>query len=571
MKEKNPTRKSTSTAAPETSAEQCTRYARDVAALGDPVDLGAFLDARNASLALNSTLAGVSRAYSQSLGWLPHYAYRLTQQSDAAAVATAAGDSASSVFLGTAGGTDPVSAPAAPIDSVNPASTDVATSAATSVTSLPSTSPAVPVEVEDAVGGGPSIATSLEAVYSDPSALTVEGTQTATLDAQRRPGLREDLVGSPRADRIVGGPGKNEIDGREGNDEIVGGASDDVFIGGTGDDVLDGGLGNDIARYGGSVLEYDITRISSTQARVRHARPRPGQNEGNDLVRNVKRLDFKDRQVYLDGRNNAPIAQADEGLSTVDGRSLTIPFSRLVGNDVDLDGDRLTITEVKGKPANSVRIVGNSVVFTPPGGIQWALADFTSYETTFLYTVSDGKGGTATASASVTINRPRDLRGLRTGPADVSRDGAGGPGDPPGQVFTKASGQSVTGTDGGDLILVPSSAVMTGGTVDGGAGVDELRFTNTGTAQTLTLGTSLTNVEQVVIGTGSTSIADTSGTTGNSVNASSVTYGLLMTGNAGANTLTGTAFGDQIDGGSGADRMTGGNGDDTTSSITLPI
>ena len=43
---------------------------------------------------------------------------------------------------------------------------------------------------------------------------------------------------------------------------------------------------------------------------------------------------------------------------------------------------------------------------------------------------------------------------------------------------------------------------MTGGTVDGAGGIDELRFTNTGTAQTLTLGSSLTNVEQVVIGTG---------------------------------------------------------------------
>ena len=104
---------------------------------------------------------------------------------------------------------------------------------------------------------------------------------------------------------------------------------------------------------------------------------------------------------------------------------------------------------------------------------------------------------------------------------------------------------------------------MTGGTVDGGAGVDELRFTNGGTAQTLTLGSSLTNVEQVVIGTGSGSVADTTGTTGNNVNASAVGYGLLITGNAGANTLTGTAFGDQIDGGAGNDTMGGGNGDDT--------
>lgn len=428
--------------------------------------------------------------------------------------------------------------------------------------------PSAPVD-QDAVGGGLGVATSLELAYEDPGSLSDDGTQASLLavtdPAREIRAPREKLAGSPRGDRIVGGPGRNEIDGREGNDELVGGASDDVFIGGAGDDVLDGGAGADIARYRGSVLEYDISRISSTQARIRHARFRPGQNDGNDLARNVKRLDFKDRKVFLDGSNNAPQAQADEGLSVVDGRSLTIPFSRLLGNDVDFDGDRLTITQVKGKPADSARIVGNSVVFTPPVGIQWALASFSSYETTFLYTVSDGKGGTATASAAVTINRPRDLRGLRTGPADISQDGAGGPGESPGAIFTKVSGQSVAGTGADDLILVPSSGAMTGGTVDGAGGVDELRFTNVGTAQTLTLGSTLTNVEQVVIGTGSGPIADTSGTTANNVNASGVGYGLLMTGNAGANTLTGTAFGDQIDGGIGVDRMVGGAGSDTYS------
>ncbi|MFO1206182.1 MAG: DUF6605 domain-containing protein [Burkholderiales bacterium] len=564
MKDKYSTRKTTSAVAPEPSAEQCIRYARDVAAAGDLVDLRTFLDTQNATRALDSTLAAVSEGYSRSPGWLPHYAYQSGRQADAAVAsssATSPVDSDASTLVSTATQTvaNPVTAPlpAAPVDTVT---TGTATTMVVPAESVLLT----PTESGNAVGGGPSIATSLETAYSDSTSLQVDGVQAAALDAQRQiRGPREELVGSPRADRIVGGPGRNEIDGRQGNDELVGGASDDILIGGDGDDTLDGGSGADIARYRGSVLSYDITRLSSTQFRVKNTRAQPSQNDGNDLVRNIKRLDFKDRQVFLDGSNNAPIAQPDEGLSTVDGKSLTIPFARLLGNDIDLDGDRLTITGVKGNPDRSVKIVGNSVVFTPPVGVQWALADFSSYETAFFYTVSDGKGGTASASATVTINRPSDLRGLPTGPATLEVEGAGGPGDPPGQVFTKVSGQSVTGTANDDLILVPTSGAMTGGTVDGGAGVDELRFTNTGTAQTLTLGTSLANVEQVVIGTGSTSGADTSGTTGNSVNASSVGYGLLITGNAGANTLTGTAFGDQIDGGLGADRMVGGTGDDT--------
>ena len=483
--------------------------------------------------------------------------------------------SESDASLGTAVNlqpSDPATAPAGNDSAVNGPTSTAATSSGVESGADGSQDPLIVTAasvLQDAVGGGPSVATFLETAYEVPGRLSGDGTQASLLavnDPERQARVqREKLAGSPRADRIVGGPGKNEIDGREGNDELVGGASDDVFIGGAGDDVLDGGLGNDIARYQGSVLEYDISRISSTQARVKHTRFRPGQNDGNDLVRNVKRLDFKDRQVFLDGSNNAPIAQPDEGLSTVDGKSLTIPFARLLGNDIDLDGDRLTITGVKGNPGKSVKIVGNAVVFTPPVGVQWALADFSSYETSFFYTVSDGKGGTASAAATVTINRPSNLRGLPTGPATLEVEGAGGPGDPPGQVFTKVSGQSVTGLNTDDLILVPTSGAMTGGTVDGAGGVDELRFTNTGTAQTLTLGSSLTNVEQVVIGTTGTtnSPADTSGTTANNVNASGVGYGLLITGNSGTNAITGTAFGDQIDGGVGNDTMVGGAGNDT--------
>lgn len=286
----------------------------------------------------------------------------------------------------------------------------------------------------DAVGGGLGVATTL--VASAAPAATPEAVPAATPAARPggplrvRPGVSK-LAGSARADRIVGGPRSNEIEGHAGDDELIGGPDGDVLDGGAGNDVLDGGAGADIARFRGSVLEYELSRQSATQFTVRHARPGAGGSDGTDRVRNVERLDFRDRQVFLDGSNNVPLAQADDGLSVVDGRSLTIPFRRLLDNDVDFDGDRLTITQVKGKPADSVRIVGGTIVFTPPAGVQWALAGFTSYELPFLYTVSDGRGGTATTSATVTITRPADLRGLRTGPAGRSLEGAGGPGEPP--------------------------------------------------------------------------------------------------------------------------------------------
>ncbi|MDT3680315.1 MAG: DUF4082 domain-containing protein [Burkholderiaceae bacterium] len=407
--------------------------------------------------------------------------------------------------------------------------------------------------IGDAPGGGLGVETPVVPPATSPTPPVGVGEQTGIVR----------LAGSPRADRIAGGAGSDEIDGREGNDELLGGEGGDALVAGEGDDVLDGGPGADVARFSGSVFEYDISRQSATQFTVRHARAVGGASDGTDLVRNVERLDFRDRKILLDGSNNAPLVRADDGLTTVDGRSLTIPFSRLLGNDFDFDGDRLTITQVKGKPADSVRIVGNSIVFTPPAGVQWALASFTSYETPFLYTVSDGRGGTATTSATVTITRPADLRGLPAGPAGTSLEGAGGPGEAPGATFTKVSGQSVTGTDGDDLILVPTSGAMTGGIVDGQAGVDELRFTSVGNAQTLTLPSSLANVERIVIGTGTAPAADTTGTSAHVVTGSAVGYGLEFVGNAGANRITGTNFADRIDGGVGDDRMTGGTGDDT--------
>ena len=129
-------------------------------------------------------------------------------------------------------------------------------------------------------------------------------------------------------------------------------------------------------------------------------------------------------------------------------------------------------------------------------------------------------------------------------------------------IFTKTAGASVTGTTADDVILVANTAAMAGGTVDGAAGTDELRFTSTA-GETLVLGSNLANVERVVVGTGTGTTAITTGTAANGVNASAVGYGLTITGNAGNNAITGTAFADQIDGGAGNDTMTGGAGDDS--------
>ncbi|MBL8539859.1 MAG: hypothetical protein JNK68_05745, partial [Betaproteobacteria bacterium] len=203
MKDKYSTRKTTSAVAPEPSAEQCIRYARDVAAAGDLVDLRTFLDTQNATRALDSTLAAVSQGYSRSPGWLPHYAYQSGRQADAAVAsssATSPVDGATSTLVSTAGET--VTNPVTALAPKALASSTVTTGTATTMVVPAESVLLTPTESGNAVGGGPSIATSLETAYSDSTSLQVDGVQAAALDAQRQiRGPREELVGSPRADR----------------------------------------------------------------------------------------------------------------------------------------------------------------------------------------------------------------------------------------------------------------------------------------------------------------------------------------------------------------------------------
>lgn len=92
--------------------------------------------------------------------------------------------------------------------------------------------------------------------------------------------------------------------------------------------------------------------------------------------------------------NIAPVARNDEYII---GCQATIPpqtFNVLI-NDTDADGDALTITSVTqpGVGAATIAAGGKAVVFTTPRCF---------LRTTFTYTISDGKGGTSTATVTVT-------------------------------------------------------------------------------------------------------------------------------------------------------------------------
>ena len=98
--------------------------------------------------------------------------------------------------------------------------------------------------------------------------------------------------------------------------------------------------------------------------------------------------------VAVTAVNDAPTAVADAA-STAEDTPLAIPRSTLTANDTDPEGNALAITSVQGAVNGSVALVGGNVVFTPNGHY--------SGPASFTYTVSDGNGGTSTATVNVVV------------------------------------------------------------------------------------------------------------------------------------------------------------------------
>ena len=94
------------------------------------------------------------------------------------------------------------------------------------------------------------------------------------------------------------------------------------------------------------------------------------------------------------------IVNAD--LTTSEDTALTISAADLLGNDTDPDGDTLTITSVNATSGThgTVELIDGKVVYTPENNYN-GVASFT-------YTVSDGHGGTDTATVTVNVTPEND-------------------------------------------------------------------------------------------------------------------------------------------------------------------
>lgn len=92
------------------------------------------------------------------------------------------------------------------------------------------------------------------------------------------------------------------------------------------------------------------------------------------------------------GRRIIPPDAVDDYASTTENTTVTV---QVLANDSDPDGDALTIQAV-GAPAHGDAVInGEEVVYTPENGY--------TDDDSFTYTISDEKGGTDTATVTVTV------------------------------------------------------------------------------------------------------------------------------------------------------------------------
>jgi VCBS repeat-containing protein len=104
--------------------------------------------------------------------------------------------------------------------------------------------------------------------------------------------------------------------------------------------------------------------------------------------------------VTGEGSNPGQTTGSDT-IATAEDHSLTLKASSLLANDSDVDGDTLSITGVGGASHGTVSLdADGNVVFTPEANY--------SGTATFQYTVSDGHGGTDTATVTLQVSPEND-------------------------------------------------------------------------------------------------------------------------------------------------------------------
>ncbi len=239
-------------------------------------------------------------------------------------------------------------------------------------------------------------------------------------------GHDNDLVDALGGDDILfGDMGADILNGGDGNDILYGEHQDDILNGGIGDDALYGGLHNDILISGGGndyldggeqddlfyitgaqdgdtiTIEggagqdtIDLSEFSSGQIDDTGSVLTVALGEGRSV-----RIEYSGIETILTGDHNAdPVSLDDHFNVTEDTVSVHL---NVLANDTDADGDSLTITDYTQPDHGDLAChEDGTFTYTPA-------ADYHG-DDAFSYTVSDGNGGTHSATVNLTVTPVND-------------------------------------------------------------------------------------------------------------------------------------------------------------------
>ncbi len=244
--------------------------------------------------------------------------------------------------------------------------------------------------------------------------------------------------------------------------------------------------GNDIQHFDGDISGFSVS------------------SGGNTLID----LDFEGNDPLADKSGNGHDAAAHgdptvvesgagaANITTDEDVALVIDPAELLANDTDVDGDTLTISGVTATAAThgtvSLDADGN-VVFTPEANYNG--------EASFEYTVSDGQGGSDSATATLNVASDGDdteviLTQTPTDGADaiIMGDGddtidAGAGND---YINGQAGADTINAGEGDDTIVFDAAD-----TVDGGAGFDTLAMTEAINIDFGSIASKINNIENI--------------------------------------------------------------------------
>ena len=135
-------------------------------------------------------------------------------------------------------------------------------------------------------------------------------------------------------------------------------------------------------------------------------------DDGGNVGAGVALVDLDTISITVVPVNDAPESNADSFDMNQDA-TLTMTASGILANDVDLDGDLLTVSLVSGPGNGTVALAADgSFVYTPNAGF--------SGVDTFVYVLSDGTDSSGLATVSVTVHP--DVAPPPTDPSLLDRD-----------------------------------------------------------------------------------------------------------------------------------------------------